>query len=94
MIPHKENVISHLLKNEITMKELIYEVRRETPKDKNRGTLDILKGTSKFLTLKIPSEIKGSQIITLIDGGVTHNFIDKGWVERKGSNQKYYENFG
>ncbi|KAJ0668240.1 putative nucleotidyltransferase, Ribonuclease H [Helianthus annuus] len=41
-------------------------------------------GTMHPQTLRLPGKIKNKDVVVLVDGGSTHNFIDQAWVDRFG----------
>lgn len=47
------------------------------------GTLATLNGLTTYKTIKVPGSTMGEDVIVLIDGGATHNFIDERLVAKK-----------
>jgi len=54
------------------------------------GSLAILKGPCQFVTIKVERFVDNSNIVVLIYGGATHNFIDGEFVRKKGFKTKEF----
>lgn len=52
-----------------------------------------LHGAKKYLTFKVVVQANGHDVLVLIDPGASYNFIDDGFVERKGLKTKDFEGF-
>lgn len=69
--------------NECTMEDFTNEGTVTPNTITNTGNLATLNSANQFYTIKVPRKILGEKVITLIDGGATHNFIDEEFVARK-----------
>ena len=49
-----------------------------------RGVISTLFGVPRFHTLKVRGVVQSHRVGVLIDGGVTHNFINVAWVAKRG----------
>lgn len=72
---------------ELDLRELDFkrlEVGCPTPPNKDicGGTITTIFGTFKYLTIKVQRTSCGD-VILLIDGGATHNFVDERFVAKK-----------
>ena len=52
-----------------------------------------LHGVKKYLTLRVVGQACGQDVMVLIDPRASHNFIYKGFVEKKGLRTKGFEGF-
>lgn len=52
-----------------------------------------LHGVKKYLTLKVIGQARGQDVMVLIDPGASHNFIDVGFVEKKGMRTEAFQGF-
>jgi hypothetical protein len=56
-------------------------------------TIDTLSGVPKYYTFRIRGIVQGHRVMTLVDGGATHNFIDVALVTRRNIPMEYFEGF-
>lgn len=52
-----------------------------------------LHGAKKYFTLKVVGQASEHDVLVLIDLGASHNFINDGFVKRKGLKTKDFEGF-
>ena len=57
------------------------------------GVIATLSGIPRFHTFRVRGVLQGQRCTVLIDGGATHNFIDRTLVERRGLPTKKLEGF-
>ena len=53
----------------------------------------MLNGVPQFHTLRLKGVLQGQRITNLVDGGVTHNFIDATLVDKRKLLTEYFEGF-
>lgn len=84
LIPNEESETESEL---VDFAEFIMEQKSPQPPEDNANdggnTLATISGASMFLTMKVKGKVAEDQIIMLIDGGATLNFIDADYVTRK-----------
>lgn len=56
-------------------------------------TLAIIFGVSKYLNIQVPGKVVEDDVMVFINGGVTHNFIDEGFVAKKNLLDEYFISF-
>ena len=52
-----------------------------------------MSGFSRYHTFKVRGVLQGHKVTILIDGGVSHNFIDSNMVERRGISTEEFDGF-
>ena len=57
------------------------------------GVIATLSGVPRFHTLRVRGVVQGHRVGVLIDGGVTHNFINVAWVAKRGIQTEKFEGF-
>jgi hypothetical protein len=66
----------------------------EQPREEAKGvTIATLSGTPRYYTFRVRGVLWGQCVTTLIDGGVTHNFIDATLVARRCMATEDFEGF-
>jgi len=60
----------------------------------NEGwAISTLSGVPRYDTIWLKGLIQGQQVISLVDGGATYNFVDASVVARKGLQTEKFEGF-
>lgn len=68
---------------------------QEAPKEKTLlgSMIASLHGVKMYLMLKVVGQVDGHDVMVLIDPRASHNFIDEGFVEKKGLKTKWFKRF-
>lgn len=87
--------------DELEFAELFAEFEMEHPSqqplndedDNEDGTLTTIVGASKFITIKMQGKVGEDNVVVLIDGRATHNFIDAEFVGKKKLKSEIFSGF-